>query len=66
MALITDPDDLQDSVSDNGSTNLFIDTANLTIKLNPNVGLLVAADGVTEKAVYSFIKEEWKIGRAHV
>ena len=60
MALITDPDDLQDSVSDNGSTNLFIDTANLTIKLNPNVGLLIAADGVTEKAVYSFIKEEWK------
>jgi hypothetical protein len=60
MTLITDPDNLQDSVLDNGSTNLFIDTANLTIKLNPNVGLLIAADGVIIKAVYSFIKEEWK------
>jgi len=60
MTPITDPDDLQDSVLDDGSTNLFIDTANFTIKLNPNVGLLIAADGVIEKAIYSFIKEEWK------
>ena len=60
MAIITDPDNLQDSVSDNGSTNVFIDTAALTIKLNTGVGALVAADGVTIKALYSFIKEEWK------
>tara|TARA_R110000744_G_scaffold100598_3_gene194059 strand:+ start:2427 stop:3854 length:1428 start_codon:yes stop_codon:yes gene_type:complete len=60
MAIITDPDNLQDSVSDNGSTNVFIDTTNLTIKLNTGVGGLVAADGVTIKALYSFIKEEWK------
>ena len=60
MALITDPDNLQDSISDNGSTNVFIDTSNLTIKLNTGVGGLDAADGVTIKAVYSFIKEEWK------
>ena len=38
MALITDPDNLQDSISDNGSTNVFIDTSNLTIKLNTGVG----------------------------
>ena len=60
MALITDPDNLQDSITDNGSTNIFIDTAALTIKLNTGVGGLVAADGVTIKALYSFIKEEWK------
>lgn len=58
MALITDPDNLQDAVS-SGSTNVFIDRDNLTIKLTPGVGGLVAADGVTEKAIYSFLKEEW-------
>jgi hypothetical protein len=59
MALLTDPDSLIDSLSDNGSSNVFIDTASLTIKLVPGVGGLDAADGVAEKAVYSFIKEEW-------
>lgn len=59
MALITDPDLLTDSAADDSSTEIFIDTANKLIKLNPGVGNLVAADGVTEKAVYSFLKEEW-------
>lgn len=59
MALITDPDNLSDSATDNGSTNVFIDRAALTIKLNTGVGSLVAIDGVTEKAIYSFLKEEW-------
>jgi hypothetical protein len=60
MAIIDDPDLLQDSATDDGSTNVFIDTSALTIKLIPGVGGLNARDGVTEKAVYSFIKEEWK------
>ena len=60
MAIIDDPDFLSDSVSDNGSTNVFIDTTNLTIKLITGVGGLDARDGVVGKAVYSFIKEEWK------
>lgn len=60
MALITDPDLLADSAADDSSTEIFIDTTNKFIKLNTGVGDLVAADGVTEKAVYSFLKEEWK------
>jgi hypothetical protein len=60
MALITDPDNLLDGALDNGSTNVYIDTSAKTIKLVPGQGSLVAADGVTEKAIYSFIKEEWK------
>ncbi len=60
MAIIDDPDFLSDSVNDDGSTNVFIDTSALTIKLNPSVGGLDARDGVVGKAVYSFIKEEWK------
>jgi len=60
MALITDPDNLLDSSSDNGSSNVFIDTSSLTIKLIPGVGGLVDQDGVTIKAIYSFIKEQIK------
>jgi len=60
MAIITDPDNLTDSTIDDGSTNIFINTTSLTIKLVPGVGGLDAQDGVTLKAVYSFIKEEWK------
>ena len=60
MAIIDDPDFLQDSVADDSSTNVFINTSALTIKLNPSVGGLDARDGVVGKAVYSFIKEEWK------
>lgn len=60
MPLITDPDLLLDGALDDGSTNVFIDTAAQTIKLVPGQGALIAADGVTEKAIYSFIKEEWR------
>ncbi len=59
MALIIDPDLLTDSALDDGSTNVFINTAAQTIKLVPGQGTLIAQDGVTEKAVYSFLKEEW-------
>lgn len=60
MAVITDPDNLTDSAADDGSTNVYINTTTKTVKLVPGQGGLVAADGVTEKAVYSFLKEEWK------
>ena len=60
MALIIDPDLLTDSALDDGSTNVYINTSAQTIKLVPGQGTLIAQDGVTEKAVYSFLKEEWK------
>ena len=53
MAKITDPDDLTQGV------NITISTASYQITLNEG-GILVAADGVTLQAVYSFLKEEWK------
>lgn len=59
MALLNDPDNFTDSAADDGSTNVFINTAAQTIKLVPGQGGLVAADGALLKAVYSFIKEEW-------
>lgn len=58
MALITDPDLLDDSAADDGSQEVFIHTSNKTIKLN-TVGNL-STDGVTLKALYSFLKEEWR------
>lgn len=58
MALITDPDQLNDGSVDNGSTEVYINTSSKTIKLNETGNL--SADGVTIKAVYSFLKEEWK------
>jgi hypothetical protein len=60
MALITDPDLLLDSAADDGSTNIYINTGSQTIKLVPGQGSLIAADGATIKAIYSFLKEEWK------
>ena len=59
MALIIDPDNLTDSVSDDASTNVFINTSAKTIQLNSGVDGL-SADGVTLKCLYSFLKEEWK------
>lgn len=50
MALIIDPDDLNQGVE------VTIDTANRTIGLN--VAGNLSADGVTIKALYSFLKEE--------
>lgn len=58
MALITDPDDLADSAADDGSQEVYINTASKTIKL-VQVGNL-STDGVTLKCLYSFLKEEWK------
>lgn len=58
MALITDPDNLNDAATDNGLTEVYINTGTKTIKLN-TVGNL-STDGVTLKALYSFLKEEWR------
>jgi hypothetical protein len=58
MALIIDPDLLDDSAADDGSQEVYINTTAKTIKLNI-VGNL-SADGVTLKALYSFLKEEWR------
>ena len=52
MALITDPDDL------NQSTEITIDTSAKTITLS--VAGNLSNDGVTGQAFYSFLKEEWK------
>lgn len=52
MALITDPDNL------NQTTEIDIDTGALTITLNEAGNL--SADGVTMQALYSFLKEEWR------
>jgi hypothetical protein len=60
MAVITDPDSITDSATDDGSANMFINTATQRIKLVAGQGGLVAADGVIEKAVYSKLKEDWK------
>jgi hypothetical protein len=58
LALIVDPDQLNDGSTDNGSTEVFINTTAKTIKLNITGNL--STDGVTLKALYSFLKEEWK------
>jgi len=52
MALITDPDDL------NQSTEITINTSTKTIALS--VAGNLSDDGVTGQALYSFLKEEWK------
>lgn len=52
MALITDPDQL------NQGTEITINTATLKITLNLAGNLSV--DGVTGQALYSFLKEEWR------
>ena len=59
MALITDPDLLEDSAADDGSQEVYINTIAKTIKL-VQVGNL-STDGVTLKALYSFLKEEWRL-----
>lgn len=58
MPLIIDPDLLNDSPTDVGAVEVFIKTSDKTIKLN-TVGNL-STDGVTLKALYSFLKEEWR------
>lgn len=59
MALIIDPDNLNDSAANDNSTEVFINTATKRIKLVV-VGNL-STDGVTMKALYSFLKEEWTL-----
>lgn len=64
MAKIIDPDLLADSAADDNSTEVFIDTAAKTIKLVvtgdlSNTGVQ-NENGVTLKALYSFLKEEWR------
>ena len=68
MAQITDPDLLNDGATDNGSTEVYINTTTKTIKLNATGNLsdtgLASDTGVTLKALYSFLKEEW-VGDPH-
>lgn len=52
MAIITDPDDL------NQGTEVIIDTTSKTITLQ--IAGNLSWDGVALKALYSFIKEEWR------
>lgn len=52
MALITDPDLL------NQGTEVTINTGTLTVTLN--IAGNLSTDGVTLKALYSFLKEEWR------
>lgn len=61
---LTDPDSLNDGATDNGTTEVFINTATKVIKLNivgnlNNTGVQ-NENGVTLKALYSFLKEEWR------
>ena len=58
MALITDPDNLNDHASSDTSTEVYINTGSKTIKLNQTGNL--STDGVTLKCLYSFLKEEWR------
>jgi hypothetical protein len=61
MALITDPDLLTQSTQGSAGTpdgNVFIDTSTETIELIIQGSL--DNDGVTLKALYSFLKEEWR------
>jgi hypothetical protein len=58
MALIIDPDLLNDSAADDASTEVFINTTTKRIKLVVTGNL--STDGVTLKALYSFLKEEWR------
>lgn len=65
MPKIVDPDLLADSAADDGSTEVYINTATKTIKLVvtgdlSNTGVQ-NTNGVTLKALYSFLKEEWRL-----
>jgi hypothetical protein len=64
MPKITDPDLLTDGATDNGTTEVYINTSTKTIKLNVTGNLsntgVQDTNGVTLKALYSFLKEEWK------
>lgn len=64
MAKITDPDLLADSAADDASQEVYINTSAKTIKLVvvgnlSNTGVQ-NDNGVTLKALYSFLKEQWR------
>lgn len=64
MPKIIDPDLLEDSASDDGSQEVYINTGTKRIKLVvvgnlSNTGVQ-NENGVTLKALYSFLKEEWR------
>lgn len=64
MPTILDPDLLADSAADDASTAVFINTATKRVKLVvvgnlSNTGVQ-GDNGVTLKALYSFLKEEWR------
>jgi len=58
MALIIDPDLLADSAADDESTEVYIKTADKTIKLVKTGDL--SDLGVTLKCLYSFLKTQWR------
>lgn len=58
MALIIDPDFLNDSASDNNTTEVYINVLSSSVKLVTTGSL--STDGVALKALYSFLKEEWR------
>lgn len=58
MAILEDKSLLADSAADDGSQEVYINTAAKTIKLVITGDL--TADGVSEKTLYSFIKDQWK------
>jgi hypothetical protein len=64
MAKITDPDLLADSAADDNSTEVYINTSTKRIKLvevgDLNDTGVQNENGVTLKALYSFLKEEWR------
>ena len=64
MAKIIDPDLLDDSAADDGSQEVYINTTTKTIKLVVTGNLsntgVQNTNGVTLKALYSFLKEEWR------
>lgn len=64
MAIQQDPDNLQDSAADDGSQEVYINTAAKTIKLVAVGGIVntgqQSENGVTGKCVYSFLKEQWR------
>ncbi len=64
MSKITDPDLLADSAANDNSTEVYINTATKRIKLvevgDLNDTGVQNENGVTLKALYSFLKEEWR------
>lgn len=58
MAILEDKSLLADSAADDGSQEIYINTTAQTIKLVVTGDL--TNDGISEKTLYSFIKDQWK------